>query len=49
MRTKIKQWWHGFSGREHPLAMRADAGQSVQRKNGTILWEDGDLAKNLKM
>ena len=48
VRTKIKRWWHGCSGREAPLAMGADVGKWVKRENGTTLLEDRDLSEKLE-
>ena len=47
-RAETKQWWHVCSGRNSLLAMGADAGQWVHRKDGTTLWEDGNLDEKLE-
>ena len=48
MRPKTKWWWHGCSGGYYPLAVGTDAGQWVQQKYGTTMWEDDDFSEKLE-
>ena len=48
VRAEIKPWWHGCICREVSSQWERMQGQWLQRKYGTTLWEDSDLAEKLE-